>query len=45
MSGKEENLNEINNKPRDSTLPPPGADGTFGYIPYNKKNERKARKS
>lgn len=41
MSGKEENLNEINNKPRDSTLPPPGADGTLGYIPYNKKNEEK----
>ena len=41
MSGKEENLNVINNKPRDSTLPPPKADGTLGYLPDNKKNEEK----
>ena len=41
MSGKEENLNEINNKRRDSTLPPPKADGTLGYLPDNKKNEEK----
>ena len=41
MSEKEENLNEINNKPRDSTLPPPGAAGSLEDVVDNKKNEEK----
>ena len=41
MSGIEENLNEINNNPRDSTLPPPGAAGSLENVPDNKKNEEK----